>query len=180
MPATTKAMKTPKTTAPVQILMLAVTYLVTTLLRLIMGGSSLRFFTNWAAILHVVLMGLLYYQFQQPLILTIGLFLSMFVAILSTVVFIWGSGVYRQVSEEYSWPIVMAVNAWVHYFPLFPYLYLRLFQIKKAEMSGVIWCLTLVMAYSLFFDMQNTYETACPFAGALVTAGLASTFSLML
>lgn len=97
--------------------------------RLLVGGSALVFFTNWAGIYHIAVvaaaaaLGFRYHGPDDarlvPLVLApLAAVLAWFVALFSSFIFILGSHEYETALSKHNMWVVALVNGWVHLVPV--------------------------------------------------------------
>lgn len=140
-------------------------------IRLSVGGSSINFFTNWDALLHAVFFVLV----PRPLDLVVGpavTHIGGLVAILSTVIFIYGSDVFRDAIDDHGPLIVHPVNILIHIVPWFVSLFYAWAEIRpvvatqspRIVRETLLWglllpSLLLPVAYMMHYDVQAKYGT---------------------
>lgn len=150
---------------------IGIAWTVFLILRLTVGGSSINFFTNWDALLYAVFYTFcprsLDFMFIVPVVNVGGL-----VAILSTVIFVYGSTVFETALEEHGEVEVHILNIIIHILPWLISLYYAVFHVqmpREYAHDAIVWgtllpSLLLPLAYMGNYDPQEKYGTQLPMA----------------
>ena len=142
-----------------------------TTLRLTLFGSSVNYFTNWDAILYSVFFILVPRELDF-LLSGPTLHVGALVAILSTVIFSYGSTVFEDAIREHGAATVHTVNIFVHILPWpLTWLYIVRYVVPEGSVAYaravILWgafmpSLILPMIYMRSYDARAKYGTELP------------------